>query len=288
MLLLLSVGDTELLLGLGKYHATAICSQEVKVFWLHKAHFDRLFRKKNPLTIQSMLRMIELKMSRRVAESRAAQKAPLYKCFLLKVQQINGTREIRDKDEEDVPETPMISMMKGKPVTAGVRPSSRTNDMFLSRVSRASSHPSEYSNGHQFRVMHTPIPQDPDALRPPREGIFIKLMQISDPDFARIQTDIDEEELTYLLQLKKRVAREFENFNPFITLDFMMEQAGGSFTRPCGRTRKRNSHSSPSARGMFPAVRGNNNEYRPSIAPSPQHLATRRVAITPKTILPKV
>lgn len=96
-------GDVEFLLGLEVYHATAACSQETVVMSLHRPHFERLFRRRNPRTVKEMARTLELQMTRRVVKPNIVNSTPLLKCFIYKIQELTGERRYGDENTFAMP-----------------------------------------------------------------------------------------------------------------------------------------------------------------------------------------
>ena len=87
------------------------------------------------------------------------------------------------------------------------------------------------------------LPDINDPLRRKRDGIFVKLTQISNPG-SRKALSVDAEEFTYLTQLKRRIGRNLDDYNPYKHLDTTgMEENALGVSRPCrkGQPRKQTS-----------------------------------------------
>ena len=238
-------GDAEFLLELDKYHGTAVCTQETSTFMLHKAHFDRLFRRRNPLSVKTLLKILELKLIRRAHEG-VIHKVPLFKCLLLRAHDIMGI-SIRQRLRER--EDPVLcAEMEAfqKRLIANSAKQIKTTDEEGNKTSTYIE-PAFFVRLRNQAFQPTYRPSTPGGRggpvlidRRPKPGILLTLMQITDPEDAKRSLDIEEDELNYLLNLKKRVAREFEEFDPFANLEMLVaEQKGGRFSRPCGRGGRR-------------------------------------------------
>ena len=94
-----------------------------------------------------------------------------------------------------------------------------------------------------------PVEQKTELARlPPRAGIFFKLMQVTQPNVEKADLAIDEEEFNYLCQLRRRIARQLNEFYPFASLESFLQL--GEENRPkterSERRRKRPSlHAAP-------------------------------------------
>ena len=95
-------GDVEFLLDLKVSHSTAICTQASKFFYIHRAIFDRLFRKKNPHTLKIMSKTMGMQFLKRTTRTKLNQDVPLLKYMTCKIQELNGERTARRgiKDDE--------------------------------------------------------------------------------------------------------------------------------------------------------------------------------------------
>ena len=67
---------------------------------LHRSHFDRLFKKRNPRTTRDLAHMAELQLARRALKPNILDCAPLLKCFIYKLQELQGSRR-QDDDSRD-------------------------------------------------------------------------------------------------------------------------------------------------------------------------------------------
>ena len=68
---------------------------------LHRSHFDRLFKKRNPRTTKDLAHMAELQLTRRALKPNILDCAPLLKCFIYKLQELQGLRRSDDETNEE-------------------------------------------------------------------------------------------------------------------------------------------------------------------------------------------
>ena len=90
-------GDIELLLGFPVHHATATCSRETTIMSLHRNHFERLFRKRNPNSLNDMMQNLETQLMVRCMKHNILESVPLMRCLLFKVQESKGKRKPEDQ-----------------------------------------------------------------------------------------------------------------------------------------------------------------------------------------------
>ena len=94
------------------------------------------------------------------------------------------------------------------------------------------------------------LPDASDPRRLQRDGIFVKLTQISNPGSRKVLS-VDDDEFTYLTQLKRRIGRTLNDYNPYTHLDTTgVDTEGQGVARLCrkGQPRKRTS--------TLPALKG--------------------------------
>ena len=95
-------GDVELLVGLDKYHATAVSTcQETIVFKLHKVQFNRYFVKRNPETVSEMTKNLGMQMPRRIEREHIKKYVPLLQCIMVSLDEKNETNFIKKKPKLD-------------------------------------------------------------------------------------------------------------------------------------------------------------------------------------------
>ena len=282
-------GDTEQLLGLDKYLATAKCTQESSVYWIHKEYFDRLFRKKNPGTLKPMAKTLCMLMKNRAARESLASRVPLLKCLIFKLQEMTG--EIKPKTKKDQEEENPLAMIP-ESHTALLRGKAGYSVKSFPIMRRGSAHysvssfrsaqlPSSSGGylgagrsvlGHpgglvysmpnpltaaamqqqhqQQQQQQTEGQQVPERPSNRRDGIFLKLMQVGNMSLNRKHLDIEEDELQYLISLRRRIARQMEEFHPMSSMDALYGDSAG------GRRRNRGRQRLNSTGKVLPALKG--------------------------------
>ena len=267
-------GDIEFLLNIGKYHVTSKCTHQTDVLWIHKAHFERLFRRRNAHCLKDMFRTVALQLTGRTSREGLLKRAPFFRCLILKLQEVNGERS-RPKEEEasNLPHVNNDNVLTrqrsysemGHRSPEVLRRSVRTqaalpdSAMFKS-PQMPSMNPSHFTpitvsapNGRQDSSK-SDITFVERPLSNPREGIFVKLMHMSNPEVTPSHLAIDEEEFEYLSQLRRRIAKEFQDFSLGDKTPYS-ESRQGTIQRPCrsgsqATTRK-------IAKKMFPMLLNN-------------------------------
>lgn len=71
---------------------------------LYRTHFERLFKRRNPKTLQKMAETAELQLTRRVIKPNIVEFLPLIKCFVYKLQEVKreaGKKFITALSKED-------------------------------------------------------------------------------------------------------------------------------------------------------------------------------------------
>ncbi|ELU14748.1 hypothetical protein CAPTEDRAFT_205292 [Capitella teleta] len=199
-------GDIEFLLALSNYHATAICQMQTTVFSLHRVVYERLFQKKNPTTLPIMTKNLGMLLSKRLSRTAALMEhIPLLNYILMMVEHLNGERIARRKVRVD-----------GGVLVADVA------------VTRPKSLPSAFSlqgqrgihddqNSKPAITLRDFSQEEPTKSRGAgfsMDGIYLKLMRISEPGFTLEGSGISEEEYDYLVPLKKRLAKHLGTINP--------------------------------------------------------------------------
>ena len=86
----------------------------------------------------------------------------------------------------------------------------------------------------------------------PREGIFLKLMQVSNPMLDRRYLEMEDDEYQYLLQLRRRLAKQMQDFYPYAA---PKTERGGAKNSRKGNARGQVSQSLPSIKGVADSPR---------------------------------
>ena len=267
-------GDVEFLLNLPKYHVSTICTHETEVLWIHKAHFDRLFRRKNPSSLKVLAHLIQSQVASRLTKESLQRRLPFFHCLQLKLADCKEMKK-KDKQEEaeNLPQVNMDNMLIRQ------RSYSHMEHRLPKPSSRSAHRHRNHSSMDMFPLRPVPLPNPnltaqglPDLAaqgvaqvdaagndvivvkRPllnPREGIFVKLMQINNPDTTADQLLIDDEEFRYLSQLRRRIAKEFQDFSMAKKAPFS-EGLEGTIERPCRKGCKATTKAL--AKRMFPML----------------------------------
>ena len=72
-----------------------------------------------------------------------------------------------------------------------------------------------------------------------RDGIFSKLMQLSNPGVERRHLQIGEEEYQYLIQLRRRMAKQLKDFYPYKSSETILANGAEGGRSPRSRTSMR-------------------------------------------------
>lgn len=86
----------------------------------------------------------------------------------------------------------------------------------------------QYSSGVYTLAKHTPADSGPKKSELPspltaRHGIFFKMLQVSNPHIDKRHLAIEEEEYTYLCQLRRRIAKNLNEYYPFASLESFLQ-----------------------------------------------------------------
>lgn len=91
----------------------------------------------------------------------------------------------------------------------------------------------------------------------PRDGIFFKVLQVSNPNIDKENLAIDEEEFNYLCQIKRRITKELHKYYPFASLDSFLSLGDNEARSGGGRICKRMTQSAgPKADNTRPKRKG--------------------------------
>ena len=295
---ILFIGDLEFLLDMDLYHSTVTCTQTTVIMALHRAVFDRMFKKKNPLTIKYMCGNLQNQIPNRFARTQVLENVPLIKFIISKIQELSGCAAINKNEHEDTESLPYVDSVSnaGSRISrakSGISAKSfpmtrRSENRLLSRKAALSSlhEPSRppvardsyysprvttagyggsgdtglmvgshYQHGRGQHVVRPPLGGEninisgETSSDNPRNGIFIKLLQISNPMVRRSHLDVDDDEYSYLLQLKRRMAKKIEDFYPTHSIPTQDGSDGHS-------QRAQTARNTSSRNGSFPVVRG--------------------------------
>ncbi|XP_064616273.1 uncharacterized protein LOC135480373 [Liolophura sinensis] len=96
-----SIGDTEVLMEMNTYLQSAICSEKTEVLVLEMKHYERLFVKRHPKTIDAMRRILEVKMAARLALS-VNKDLPLLDNLVKKLRDINNPPPMKEKPKREI------------------------------------------------------------------------------------------------------------------------------------------------------------------------------------------
>ncbi|XP_062594753.1 uncharacterized protein LOC134256151 [Saccostrea cucullata] len=101
-----SVGELEVLLGMDTYMQTAVCTEKVEVLVLEMKHYERLFVKRHPRTIDDMRRVLEIKLETRMKLLSNKTEIPFLSRVKTKLNMINNPQPVVKK-EKDLPSQKM-------------------------------------------------------------------------------------------------------------------------------------------------------------------------------------
>ncbi|XP_061184603.1 uncharacterized protein LOC133192625 [Saccostrea echinata] len=101
-----SVGELEVLLGMDTYMQTAVCTEKVEVLVLEMKHYERLFVKRHPRTIDDMRRILEVKLETRMKLLSNKTEIPFLSRVKTKLNMINNPQPVVKK-EKDLPSQKM-------------------------------------------------------------------------------------------------------------------------------------------------------------------------------------
>ena len=95
-----------------------------------------------------------------------------------------------------------------------------------------------------------PLEQKQEPL-PARAGIFFKLMQVTQPSVDKQELAIGEEEFNYLCQLRRRIARQLNEFYPFASLESFLKLDEESRPQTERRRKRPSLHAAPQRRSKL-------------------------------------
>lgn len=200
------------------------------------------------------------------------QKMPFFRCLQLK---LNEMMEEKKRGKEDIGNLPQVKMDN---MLIRQRSYSQTDYKLpdYSRNLQRCHTPASKENYNTFKNSTTPSINSVPNLRKttpaygaalttspndmivvdkpllnPRQGIFVKLMQISNPDASPDHLSVDEEEFSYLVQLRRRIAREFQDMSVGKKVPYS-EGLEGTVERPCRQSSRATTQKL--AKRMFPML----------------------------------
>ena len=225
---------------------------------IHKAHFERLFRRRNPSTIKLMTRQLAINITKRMSRPNLVQHVPLLRFLVLKIQELNGERRMKKKLKDEDFSLPYFDFSDSSSF-------SRAKSVKSNRTFPLMSHQSPRMRGHEPIIMpqlpqaanqtlqfvsqsYIPNLENPalnsgpsvifsdvvnsteEEQQPPnaRDGIFVKLMQLSNPGIERKHMNVSQEEYNYLVQLRKRMAKQMKDFYPYKSSEQILGTAVGT------------------------------------------------------------
>ncbi|XP_064601097.1 uncharacterized protein LOC135467261 [Liolophura sinensis] len=87
------IGDLEVIMELGTYTHTAVCTQEAEVLVLNMKNYERLVQKRNPKTIEAIREIVETKLDIRCSRF-AERQIPLLRYLLYKLRCITHPKKV--------------------------------------------------------------------------------------------------------------------------------------------------------------------------------------------------
>ena len=244
------------------------------MLWIHKAHFDRLFRRKNPNSLKALAKLIQSQLASRITSEGLLRRLPFFRCLQLKLSDLTEVKQKgKEEDAANLPEVNMDNMLIRQ------RSYSQMDYRLPEPRSRSPRRQRCHTSMDTFplRPASLPTPTFTPQVRPdlaaqgiaqvdaagndvivvdrpllnPREGIFVKLMQITNPDTTADHLLIDDEEFHYLSQLRRRIAKEFQDFSMAKKAPFS-DGLEGTIERPCRKGSKATTRSL--AKRIFPTL----------------------------------
>ena len=218
----------EFLAGLSTYHVTAVCTRKTTVMALSRTHYERLFVKRNANTVVRMRHLVTEQLLARMSRPYITREIPFFRCIVSQLSNItannlpemnNGLGVVRANSDlagTNWREKSVIST-RSFPSTSLKRPShyAQGNNLEQGIGASLASRPRDTARlrfGRSAEQLPTGCMNS--ACRNPREGIFVKLMHVSSPEQSACSLHIDPEEYTYLLQLRRRLAKNMDEFYP--------------------------------------------------------------------------
>ncbi|XP_050405936.1 uncharacterized protein LOC126821529 [Patella vulgata] len=95
-----SVGDVEILMELDTYMQTAVCKEKTEVLVLELKHYERLFSKKHPKTIDRMTNQLAVKLKTRISLLKNKEEIPLLTYLYDKLKSRNRPPPVREVERE--------------------------------------------------------------------------------------------------------------------------------------------------------------------------------------------
>lgn len=93
-------GEPEVLLGLDTYMQTAVCTEKVEVLVLEMKHYERLFVRRHPRTIEDMRRILEVKLETRLKLVSNKTDIPFLSRVKTKLNMMNNPQPLVKKEKE--------------------------------------------------------------------------------------------------------------------------------------------------------------------------------------------
>jgi len=224
-------GDVEFLADLSTYHVTAVCTLNTTVMALRRTHFERLFVKRNADTVTRMRRHVTEQLSARTSRPHLARQLPLFRCVIEQLNQLTTNRLPKTslgRDDVSVQSGVSTANWRTKSVISSTRSFPLMSVKRSGDQRRGTDASAQHGSNGMFNVRpreatrlrfsHTldqrPLGRRSAGGRNPRTGIFVKLLAVSNPEQTAWPLHIDNEEYTYLLQLKRRLAKQMGDFFP--------------------------------------------------------------------------
>ena len=233
-----------------------------------------------------MAKALAMLMQSRSRRDNLVTKVPLLKCIIWKLQETGGKiKRKREKEEE----SPLIVLPDAVGNSSPARPISHGSSRSVPNMrkgsanysvssfrsaqlpvlrdkatfTRSSAHGGNNFLGGSGLVYSMPnLKRNEDRAQTgytverhslsKGDGIFMKLLQIGNPNLNRKHLDIDDDELEYLISLRRRMARKLEEFHPHSSLDRLYGDENGS------KRQKNRGRSQPKNDGgaILPALKG--------------------------------
>lgn len=143
----------------------------------------------------------------------------------------------------------------------------------------AQNDPSSKSNNNEFAenfLSTLPTPRSdgqmtaaegvaqPQAVNQPKEGIFMKLLKVSNPRVERKHLKMDDVEYNYLIQLRRRIAKQWDDISPFGREESMAmhspDKNNHRVVRPCRKGAHGGASNSDSE--VLPVLNGSKNKQK--------------------------
>ena len=226
-------------MDLPTYFCHAVCTQKTQLLCLHRPHFDKYFRRKNPSTLQELQLNVSRQLELRSTYKTLAQRPPLIQAMVFRLKLLSG----------DFPQT--FSEFDD---TYSERPYSQAASLARSTIT-SRSFPLMNRHRHntprqikQPRAYQPPLPTiskyyNPHDTGQPRDGIYMKLQHVTTPGARRVLS-VSDDEFKYLTQLRRRI--NLEKVGPKRDEEQQeLEQQEGGFQRPCRKEQRRRTAALP-------------------------------------------